>query len=163
MRGVKAYPLDRHVERACFTDDVGGQPIAVFWYAPTGSATAFDPTVAGRSLTFYADAASPGDRSVQRQRDRHAMDDCRTCSGRPTPGTGTDVDYQAFSVAGTPGVANIHRPPCMRCRNEHAASSTRGGVPPVRSRASHSASAVRRQHPGHFSTPGLSGRSACRR
>ena len=57
--GVKAYPLDRRVERACFTDDVGAQQIAVFWYAPTSSATAFDPTVAGRRLTFYADAGSP--------------------------------------------------------------------------------------------------------
>jgi hypothetical protein len=57
--GVKAFPLDPRVERACFTDEVAGQPIAVFWYAPTGSATAFEPTVDGRRLTFYADAASP--------------------------------------------------------------------------------------------------------
>jgi hypothetical protein len=56
---VKAYPLDRRVERACWTDDIAGEPIAVVWYAPTGSATAFNPRVAGRTLTFYADAASP--------------------------------------------------------------------------------------------------------
>jgi hypothetical protein len=56
---VKAYPLDRHVERACFTDEIAGQQVAVFWYAPTASATAFDRTVAGQTLTFYADAASP--------------------------------------------------------------------------------------------------------
>lgn len=55
----KAYPLDRGVERACFTDDVAGKPIAVFWYAPTGSAAAFESTVGGRRLTFYADAISP--------------------------------------------------------------------------------------------------------
>jgi hypothetical protein len=56
---VKAYPLDRRVERACFTDDIAGKAIAVFWYGPTGSATAFDPIVDGRRLTFYADAVSP--------------------------------------------------------------------------------------------------------
>jgi hypothetical protein len=57
--GVKAYPLDRRVERACLTDEIVGQPVAVFWYAATNSATAFDPTVDGRRLTFYADANSP--------------------------------------------------------------------------------------------------------
>lgn len=55
----KAYPLDLRIERACFTDVVAGRPIAAFWYGPTASATAFESTVDGRTLTFYADASSP--------------------------------------------------------------------------------------------------------
>jgi hypothetical protein len=56
---VKAYPLDRSAERACLIDEVAGKPVAVFWYGPTGSATAFDPTVEGRKLTIHADTVSP--------------------------------------------------------------------------------------------------------
>jgi hypothetical protein len=56
---TKAYPLEERVERACFTDAVAGKPIAVFWYGLTGSATAFQATVDGRKLTFYADRSSP--------------------------------------------------------------------------------------------------------
>ena len=56
---TKAYPLDDQVERACFTDEVGGKQIAVFWYGPTKSAVAFESLLVGRKLTFYADAISP--------------------------------------------------------------------------------------------------------
>jgi len=56
---TKAYPLDVHVERACFTDEVAGRPIAVFWYGPTRSAVAFDAMLDGQKLTFYADSISP--------------------------------------------------------------------------------------------------------
>lgn len=55
----KAYPLDELSERACFNDTVGGQDIAVFWYGPTRSATAFSRQLEGRTLTFYADEISP--------------------------------------------------------------------------------------------------------
>jgi hypothetical protein len=56
---TKAYPLDEKVERACFTDEVAGKPIAVFWYGPTRSAVAFESTLDGQKLTFYADDISP--------------------------------------------------------------------------------------------------------
>lgn len=56
---TKAYPLDEKVERACFTDEVAGTPIAVFWYAPTRSAIAFEAMVEGQQLTFYGDEVSP--------------------------------------------------------------------------------------------------------
>jgi hypothetical protein len=55
----KAYPLDGAEERACFTDQVGGESIAVFWYGPTRSAVAFSAHLKDRSLTFYADSVSP--------------------------------------------------------------------------------------------------------
>ncbi|HUE17860.1 MAG TPA: DUF3179 domain-containing (seleno)protein [Planctomycetaceae bacterium] len=56
---TKAYPLDLDVERACFTDEVGRRPIAVFWYGPTRSAVAFATMLNGQKLTFYADNSSP--------------------------------------------------------------------------------------------------------
>ena len=56
---VKAYPLPLDKERACYTDMVAGQPIAVFWYGPTKSAIAFSGMLEGRKLTFYADGGSP--------------------------------------------------------------------------------------------------------
>ena len=56
---TKAYPLDGGVERACFTDDLGGEPLAVFWYGPTRSAITFSSRLEGRQLTFYADSGSP--------------------------------------------------------------------------------------------------------
>ena len=55
----KAYPLDEAVERACFADTIGGEPIAVFWYGPTRSAVAFSRRLDARTLTLYADAISP--------------------------------------------------------------------------------------------------------
>ncbi len=55
----KAYPLDEKIERACFTDEVAGSPLAVFWYGPTKSAVAFESTLEGQKLTFYADQISP--------------------------------------------------------------------------------------------------------
>ena len=56
---TRAYPLDGAGERACFTDKLSGESIAVFWYEPTKSAVAFNSRLNDRSLTFYADAASP--------------------------------------------------------------------------------------------------------
>lgn len=56
---TKAYPLDGLSERACFTDTLDDEPIAVFWYAPTGSAVAFSDKLEDRQLTFYADDISP--------------------------------------------------------------------------------------------------------
>ena len=56
---VKAYPLDQTRERACFTDQQDGIAVAVFWYKPTRSAIAFSSKLRDRSLSFYADDASP--------------------------------------------------------------------------------------------------------
>ncbi|MBI3852951.1 MAG: DUF3179 domain-containing protein [Verrucomicrobia bacterium] len=56
---TKAYPLDGAGERACFTDILGGESIAVFWYEPTKSAIAFNAKLQDRQLTFYADSVSP--------------------------------------------------------------------------------------------------------
>ena len=55
----KAYPLSGLPERACMTDELDGEPIAVFWYAPTATGVAFRSTLEGRQLTFYADDVSP--------------------------------------------------------------------------------------------------------
>lgn len=55
----KAYPLDAAGERACFSDEVAGESIAVFWYKPTRSAIAFNRKLNHRKLTFYADDSSP--------------------------------------------------------------------------------------------------------
>ncbi len=54
-----AYPLDEKVERACFTDTVGGTPLAVFWYGPTKTAVAYSSRLDDRTLTLYADDISP--------------------------------------------------------------------------------------------------------
>jgi len=56
---MKAYPLDGAGERSCFSDEVGGESIAVFWYRPTRSAIAYSRNLNGRGLTFYADDVSP--------------------------------------------------------------------------------------------------------
>ena len=56
---VKAFPLDVSVERACYTDSLGGKEIAVLWYGPTRTATAFSTEVEGQKLTLYADDISP--------------------------------------------------------------------------------------------------------
>ena len=56
---TKAYPLDGSGERACFTDELAGQTVAVFWYKPTRSAIAYNGSLNGRKLTFYADDISP--------------------------------------------------------------------------------------------------------
>src|SRR5205085_7392148 len=42
-----------------FTDTINHVPIAVFWYAPTRSAIAFQTRLDDRALTFYADETSP--------------------------------------------------------------------------------------------------------
>jgi hypothetical protein len=57
--GTRAYPLPEAIERACFMDELDGQPIAVFWYGPSRTAAAFRAASGGRRLTFYADAISP--------------------------------------------------------------------------------------------------------
>ncbi len=54
-----AFPLDGLPERDCVSATVGGTPVAVFWYAPTHSAIAFESVLDGRALTFDADAISP--------------------------------------------------------------------------------------------------------
>lgn len=56
---VKAYVVDGLDERACLLDKLDDQELAVFWYAPTQSAVAFERTLDGRTLTFYADPISP--------------------------------------------------------------------------------------------------------
>jgi uncharacterized protein DUF3179 len=56
---VKAFPLDAAGERACFTDTIGGMPVAVFWYKPTLTAVAFSAKLDDHNLTFYADDVSP--------------------------------------------------------------------------------------------------------
>ena len=54
-----AFPLDPGTERACYSDSVGGKEVAVFWYQPTATAVAWNAKHEGRTLHFYADAASP--------------------------------------------------------------------------------------------------------
>jgi len=56
---TKAFPIDQTKERACDTDAVGGEPIAVFWYKPTRTATAWSARIDERTLHFYADRISP--------------------------------------------------------------------------------------------------------
>jgi hypothetical protein len=56
---TKAYALPSDKERVCFTDRVGEKDVAVFWYGPTKSSVAFEATLDGRKLTFYADEISP--------------------------------------------------------------------------------------------------------
>jgi hypothetical protein len=55
----KAFPLRSDSERSCFTDEIEGTPIAVFYYKPTESAIAYKATHKGQKLTFYADDISP--------------------------------------------------------------------------------------------------------
>jgi hypothetical protein len=56
---AKAYSLPVKQERSCVVDTVAAKPLAIFWYGPTKSATAFESVVDGRSLTFVADEISP--------------------------------------------------------------------------------------------------------
>lgn len=56
---VKAFLLDGLPERHAYTDTVGSEEIAVFWYAPTRTAVAFKTTLEGKKLTLYADGISP--------------------------------------------------------------------------------------------------------
>ena len=55
----KAFPLPEKGERACFLDEIGGEPVAVFYYQPTRSAVAFSRRLDDRTLTFYSDDVSP--------------------------------------------------------------------------------------------------------
>jgi Protein of unknown function (DUF3179) len=54
-----AFPLDGAGERACWTDTVGGETVAVFWYRPTRSAVAYNCKLDDRLLHLYADEVSP--------------------------------------------------------------------------------------------------------
>ena len=56
---AKAFPLNESIERACYVGDVGGEPVAVFWYGPTKSSVAFRRKLDDRTLTFFADDISP--------------------------------------------------------------------------------------------------------
>ncbi len=56
---TKAFPIEVTKERACYTDAVGGQPVAVFWYGPTQSAVTWSARLEDRTLTFRADTVSP--------------------------------------------------------------------------------------------------------
>jgi hypothetical protein len=56
---TKAFPLPENVERACFVDEIAGEPVAVFYYRPTQSAVTFSRKLDERVLTFYADDSSP--------------------------------------------------------------------------------------------------------
>jgi hypothetical protein len=56
---TKAFPLKSDSERTCFTDEIEGTPLAVFYYKPTESAIAFKSTHKDQKLTFYADDISP--------------------------------------------------------------------------------------------------------
>ena len=56
---AKAFSLEKLGERACFTDALASNPIAVFWYSPTRSAVAYSAMLDNRKLTFFADDISP--------------------------------------------------------------------------------------------------------
>ncbi len=58
-KSQRAYPLPTEEPRACLSDEVDGEPIAVFWYGHTKTAVAFKRTLNGRTLTFYADDIAP--------------------------------------------------------------------------------------------------------
>jgi hypothetical protein len=54
-----AFPLEGLPQRACLLDDSTDRPVAVFWYARTQTAVAFDRRLEGQTLTLYADEISP--------------------------------------------------------------------------------------------------------
>ena len=56
---TKAFPLSEISERACYTDSVGEQSVAVFWYKPTRTAVAWSAKLDDRVLHFFADKSSP--------------------------------------------------------------------------------------------------------
>ena len=56
---AKAFPLEPTKERASYSDTVGGQAVAVFWYGPTRTAVAWSSQLDDRKLTFYASESSP--------------------------------------------------------------------------------------------------------
>ena len=55
----KAYALDELAERACINDEVGGEPVTVFWYKSTRTAVAFRRVVDGKPVSFVADPVPP--------------------------------------------------------------------------------------------------------
>jgi hypothetical protein len=58
---ARAFPIDSDParERQCVTASVGETRVAVFWYGPTRSGTAFRAEVDGKPLSFRADSISP--------------------------------------------------------------------------------------------------------
>jgi hypothetical protein len=56
---AKAFSLEGLNERFCYSTEVGGEPVAVFWYAPTKTAVAYHALLDGRKLTLFADDVSP--------------------------------------------------------------------------------------------------------
>jgi hypothetical protein len=56
---TKAFPLPTTKERACYTDTIGQEPVAIFWYGPTRSAITFSSKLDDHALSFYADNISP--------------------------------------------------------------------------------------------------------
>ena len=58
-KSQRAYRLPTGESRACLSEEVDGEAIAVFWYGHTKTAVAFDRNLNGRTLTFYADDVSP--------------------------------------------------------------------------------------------------------
>ncbi len=55
----RAYPLDGLPDRASLLDEIEGVPLAVFWYAPTRTAVAFQRRLGERTLAFRADPVAP--------------------------------------------------------------------------------------------------------
>ena len=41
-RAGEVFALETNKERACYTDTAGGESVAVFWYAPTRTAVAWN-------------------------------------------------------------------------------------------------------------------------
>jgi hypothetical protein len=92
---AKAYPLDVRVERACFRDRVGDEPVAVFWYGPTQSAVAFSARLDGRELTFHADDISP---------ETAPFKDKETGTRWTLAGRGVDGPLKGKELAWQPGI-----------------------------------------------------------
>lgn len=55
----RAYELPDSQERLCVLDELDNVSIAVFWYAPTQTAVAYQREHDGRTLTLFADEVSP--------------------------------------------------------------------------------------------------------
>ncbi len=54
-----AVSLNGLADRACFRDVLDNKPVCVFWFGPSKTASAFEASVDGQALTFYADGISP--------------------------------------------------------------------------------------------------------
>lgn len=78
----KLYPLDRLEDRPVMHDTVGDRPVLAVFHAPTGTAVAFDPVVAGKRLDFELAELSPHDIWL---RDRDSGTVWSGLTGRPRP------------------------------------------------------------------------------